>query len=143
MKSKATIFMFLLLIILAVVAVVVTITKDGKSDERTEIKYAVTSTENVNSRIVIKVLAAVFNGEGVDPFTYVRLIDDSDTPYYPLNGFPKISLNKGDSLEMSFEFNYPSSVDCVLEIKDSGGNTNSFDVSFPELINMPQQNIKD
>lgn len=141
MRNKVTILVFILVVLLAVTAVVLTVTKKNQNDELAEVKYAVTSTQEVNSKVVVKVTAAIFNGEDVDPFTYVRLIDTSDNPYYPLNGFLKLSLNKGDSIEQDFEFNYPSSVDCVLEIKDSSGNEFKTDIVFPEVINLPDQNI--
>ena len=134
--------MFLILVFLAIVAVVVTINKSNKSDEKAEIKYAITSTQAVNNKVIVKVMAAVFNGEKVDPFAYVRLIDDLGMLYYPLNGFAKPSLNKGDSLEIAFEFNNPKTPDNILEIKDSFGNKFYINLTFPELVNQTKQNIK-
>ena len=142
MKNRAAIFMFLILVFLAIVAVVVTINKSNKSNEKAEIKYAITSTQAVNNKVIVKVMAAVFNGEKVDPFAYVRLVDGLGMPYYPLNGFAKPSLNKGDFLEIAFEFNNPKTPDNILEIKDSFGNKVYVNLTFPELVNQTQQNIK-
>ncbi|MCI0503050.1 MAG: hypothetical protein L0Y48_05690 [Fusobacteria bacterium] len=142
MKNKTTVFMFLIFVLLAIVAVIVTVNKDNNKDKESEIKYAVTGTQAINSRMVVKVMAGVFAGEDVDPFAYVRLIDKFNMPYYPLNGFTKLSMNKGDSKEMSFEFSYPKTAECILEIKDSSGKVTKYEVTFPEVINQPIQNIK-
>lgn len=135
LKNRLVIFMFFILVFLAIVAVVVVINKSDKGNEKAEIKYVITNAQVKNNKLIVKVMAAVFKGKNVDPFTYVRLVDSLWIPYYPLNGFAKLSLNKGDSLEIAFEFNASKTPDNILEIKDSSNNKVYINLTFPELVN--------
>ena len=119
---------------LSVISVILVVRKNSKEESKGEVRYAVTATSIVNNKAVVKVLAGIFAGRDVDPFNYVRLTDRDGLPYYPINGFAKPSLSKGDDLEMEFEFFYPGTVECTLEIRDSQGGSTMLEVIFPELL---------
>lgn len=142
MKNKLIVLLSIFLLVLSVVAIVVLVLKDNKEKVEVQIQYAVTGTVVEDNRAKIKVMAGVFSGKDVDPFSHVRLVDDDKLPYYPLNGFSKPELNKGDSLEITFEFFNPGSVSNVLEIRGSDGKTQKFDISLPEVIKKDTANIK-
>jgi hypothetical protein len=134
--------MSILLLILSVLATVVLVIKDNKDKVKADVKYAVTSTAVEDNKAKIKILAGVFSGKNVDPYSYVKLIDDNDLPYYPLNGFSKPSLSKGDSIEITFEFFNPGRVENILEIKNSAGVITRIDITLPEIVQKETTNIK-
>lgn len=142
MKNKLIVLLSILLLILSVLATVVLVIKDNKEKVKADVKYAVTSTAVEDNKAKIKVLAGVFSGKDVDPYSYVKLIDDNDLPYYPLNGFSKPSLSKGDSFEITFEFFNPGRVENVLEIKNSAGIVTRINITLPEIIQKETTNIK-
>lgn len=142
MKNKLIVLLSILLLILSVLATVVLVIKDNKEKVKADVKYAVTSTAVEDNKAKIKVLAGVFSGKDVDPYSYVKLIDDNDLPYYPLNGFSKPSLSKGDSFEITFEFFNPGRVENVLEIKNSAGIVTRINITLPEIVQKETTNIK-
>ncbi len=142
MKNKLIVLLSILLLILSVLAIVVLVVKDNKEKVKIDVKYAVTSTTVEDNKAKIKVMAGVFSGKNVDPYSYVKLIDDNDLPYYPLNGFNKPSLGKGDSFELTFEFFNPGRVENVLEIRNSAGVITRIDITLPEIIQKEATNIK-
>lgn len=142
MKNKLIVLLSILLLILSVLATVVLVIKDNKEKVKADVKYAVTSTAVEDNKAKIKVLAGVFSGKDVDPYSYVKLIDDNDLPYYPLNGFSKPSLSKGDSFEITFEFFNPGRVENILEIKNSAGIVTRINITLPEIVQKETTNIK-
>ena len=142
MKNKLIVLLSICFLLLSVLAVVVLVIKDNKESVKVDVKYAVTSTTVEDNKAKIKVMAGVFSGKNVDPYSYVRLVDDYKLPYYPLNGFSKPSLAKGDSLEITFEFFNPERVDNVLEIQNSEGVITRIDITLPEIIQKDTTNIK-
>lgn len=142
MKNKLIVLLSILLLMLSVLAIVVLVIKDNKGNVEIDVKYAVISTTVEDNKAKIKVLAGVFLGKDVDPYSYVKLIDDNDLPYYPLNGFSKLSLGKGDSSEMIFEFFNPGRVDNILEIKNSAGVLTRIEIILPEIVQKEATNIK-
>jgi hypothetical protein len=141
-KNKLIVLLSILLLILSVLATVVLVIKDNKEKVKAEIKYAVTSTTVEDNKAKIKVLAGVFSGKDVDPYSNVKLIDDNDLPYYPLNGFSKPSLSKGDSFELTFEFFNPGRVENILEIVNSAGVVTRIEITLPEIVQKETTNIK-
>lgn len=131
----------LLLLLLSVTAVTLLVSNNTAVESKAEIRYAVTSTAIVNNKAVVKVLAGIFAGRNVDPFNYVRLVDENNLPYYPLNGYKKPSLGKGDSMELTFEFVYPDTINNKIELRNNQGAITSIDLTFPELINQDVVNI--
>ena len=142
MKNKLIVLLSILLLILSVLATIVLVIKDNKEKVKADVKYAVTSTVVEDNKAKIKVLAGVFSGKDVDPYSYVKLIDDNDLPYYPLNGFSKPSLSKGDSFEITFEFFNPGRVENILEIRNSAGIVTKIDITLPEIVQKEATNIK-
>lgn len=142
MRNRLIVLLSILLLILSVLATVVLVIKDNKEKVKADVKYAVTSTAVEDNKAKIKVLAGVFSGKDVDPFSNVKLIDDNDLPYYPLNGFSKPSLNKGDSFEVTFEFFNPGRVENVLEIENSAGVVTRIQITLPEIVQKESINIK-
>ncbi|MDD2371385.1 MAG: hypothetical protein PHQ32_05215 [Firmicutes bacterium] len=142
MKNKLIVLLSILLLLLSVISIVILVLKDSKQTVEVDIRYAVTSTTVEDNKAEIKVMAGVFSGKDVDPFSYVRLIDDYKLSYYPLNGFSKPSLNKGDSLEITFDFFNPDRVENVLEIKNSAGVITRIDITLPEIINKETTGIQ-
>ena len=134
MKNRLIGLLSIVLLLLAVAAIVLLVFTDKEQQGSIRIEYEVTGTAIVDNRAVVTVKSGVFSGEGVDPFSYVRLLDQFGSPYYPLNGFLKPSLGKGDSLEIQFQFFYPRTEQVVLEIRNSEGETVNYDVVFPELV---------
>ena len=142
MKNKIIVLLSILLLLLSVVAIVVLVIKDNKQDIKIDVKYAVTSTKVEDNKAMITVMAGVFSGKAVDPFSNVRLVDNANSPYYPINGFKKPSLNKGDSLAITFEFFNPGTVDNILEIRNSSGDITKIDITLPEIVQKTTTNIK-
>ncbi len=142
MKNKLIVLLSIFLLLLSVVSIVVLVIKDNKQAIKVDVRYAVTSTTVKDNKAKIKVMAGVFSGKDVDPFSNVSLVDDNKLSYYPLNGFSKPSLNKGDSLEMTFDFFNPDRVENVLEIKNSDGVITKIDITLPEVFSKNTTDIK-
>ncbi len=142
MKNKLIVLLSIVLLLLSVLAIVVLVVKDNKDKVEIDVKYAVTSSTVEDNKAKIKVMAGVFSGKDVDPYSYVKLIDDNELPYYPLNGFSKPSLGKGDSLELTFEFFNPGRVENILEIRNSAGVITRIAITLPEIIQKEAGNIK-
>ena len=134
MNRRIISFLSVILLLLSVAAVILLVRKNSQEEGKGEVRYAVTATAIVNNKAVVRVLAGVFAGRDLDPFNYVRLTDREGLPYYPINGFAKPRLSKGDDMEIEFEFFYPGTVECTLEIRDSQGGSTLLDVVFPELM---------
>lgn len=141
MKNKLNILLSVLLLVLAVVAVVLLVFHDKKQASGTEVVYEITGVNVDNNHAVVTVKSGVVSGDGVDPFRYVRLLDQFNLPNYPLNGFAKPSLDRGDILEISFIFFYPRTSECTLEILDSSGRATEIPVVLPELVVKEQKGI--
>ncbi len=134
MKNKLIVLLSILLLLLSVASVVVLVIKDNKQSIDVDVRYAVTSTTVVDNRAKIKVMAGVFSGKDIDPFSNVKLVDDNKLAFYPLNGFSKPSLTKGDSLEITFDFFNPERVENILEIKNSAGVITKVNITLPEIV---------
>jgi len=141
-KNKLIILLSILLLLLSVASIIILVIKDNKKSVEVDVRYAVTSTTVEDNKAKIKVMAGVFSGKDIDPFSYVRLVDDDKLSYYPLNGFHKPSLNKGDSLEIVFDFFDPDKVSNVLEIEDSEGTITKIDITLPEIVKKDITEIK-
>lgn len=135
MRNRVIPLLAVALLILSIVAIAILVSKNTQEQGKIEVRYAVTSTSIANNKAQVKVLAGVFSGQDVDPFQSVRILDQDNLPYYPLNGFAKPSLDKGDSMEIVFEFFYPTTIQNRLEITNSSGMATYVDITFPERFN--------
>lgn len=135
MKSKTVITLLLVTILLIVVALCITFFRDEHPPEDGKVVYSVMDSIVENNTARVKILATIEDGQKVDPISQVRIIEGNNLISYPLNGYPKTLLSKGESFEFEFTFLYPSTEKATLEITNSGGKTENLPLSFPEVAN--------
>ncbi|AMP20408.1 hypothetical protein AZF37_03800 [endosymbiont 'TC1' of Trimyema compressum] len=137
MKRK-TLVILSILILLLVVAICITFFKENSSPEDSLLTYKVENSVIENNTAHIKFTVTVERGKNIDPISQVRLVEENNLASYPINGYPKILLSKGESKEFQFTFHFPSSEKATLEITSSGGNTENLVLSFPEVATREQ-----
>lgn len=138
MKRKTLTILSILIILLLAVVICITFFKENSSPKDSLLTYKIESSVIENNTAHIKFTVNVERGSNIDPISQVRLVEENNLVSYPINGYPKILLSKGESKEFQFTFHFPSSEKATLEITNSGGNTENFVLFFPEVATIEQ-----
>ena len=124
--------------LLVIVAICITFFKENSSPEDSLLTYKVENSVIENNTAHIKFTVTVERGSNIDPISQVRLVEENNLASYPINGYPKILLLKGESKEFQFTFHFPNSKKATLEITSSCGNIENLVLSFPEVTTREQ-----
>ena len=134
MKRKTLVILSILIVLLVVVALSITFLKEDSSPEGSLLTYKVEDSVIENNTAHIKFSVTVEIGKNIDPISQVRLVEENNLASYPLNGYPKTLLSKGETKKFQFTFHFPSSEKATLEITSSGGNTENLVLSFQKWL---------
>ena len=143
-KRKTLVIISILIILLLIIAICIVFFKRNSSSKDSLLIYKLENSIIKNNTVCIKFIVTVEKGRNINPISHVRLIEENNLVSYPINGYPKILLSKGESKEFQFIFYFPSSEKVILEISNSSGNTENFVLYFPEVATREQSvKIKD